>query len=71
MKINILIREDNNLILRLRKTVQALTDLVITAGKLLLPALADALEGIRISMIILDCQRKSISRSCLWEDGKR
>lgn len=62
MKINIIIREDNNLILRLRKTVQALTDLVITAGKLLLPALADALEGIRVSMIILDCQKKSISR---------
>ena len=62
MKINILIREDNSLILRLRKTIQALTDLVITAGKLLLPALADAFEGIRVSMIILDCQKKSISR---------
>ena len=62
MKINILIREDNSLILRLRKTIQALTALVITAGKLLLPALADALEGIRVSIIILDCQRKSINR---------
>lgn len=62
MRINILIRKDNSLILRLRKTIQALTDLVVTAGKLLLPALADALEGIRVSMIILDCQRKSINR---------
>lgn len=62
MKINILIREDNSLILRLRKTIQALTDLVVTASKLLLPVLADALEGIRVSMIILDCQRKSINR---------
>ena len=62
MKINILIREDNSLIIRLRKTIQALTDLVVTAGKLLLPALADALEGIRASMIILDYQRKSINR---------
>ena len=61
MKINILIREDNSLIISLRKTVKALTELVVTAAKLLIPALADALEGIRVSMIILDCERKSIN----------
>ena len=62
MRINILIRKDNSLIISLRKTVQALTELVITAAKLLIPALADALEGIRVSMIILECERKSINR---------
>ncbi len=51
MRINILIRKDNSLIISLRKTVQALTELVITAAKLLIPALADALEGIRVGMI--------------------
>ncbi|MGN0569132.1 MAG: MobQ family relaxase [Candidatus Fimenecus sp.] len=63
MRINILIRKDNSLILSLRKTVKALTELVVTAAKLLLPALADALEGIRVSMIILECERKSIMRT--------
>lgn len=62
MKINILIRKDNSLIISLRRTVQALTELVITAAKLLIPALADALEGIRVSMIILECERKSINK---------
>ena len=61
MKINILIRKDNSLIISLRKTVQALTELVITAAKILIPALADALEGIRVGMIILECERKSIN----------
>ena len=39
-----------------------LTEFVITAAKLLIPALADALEGIRVGMIILECERKSINR---------
>jgi len=62
MRINILIRKDNSLIISLRKTVEALTELVITAAKLLIPALADALEGIRVGMIILECERKSINK---------
>ena len=61
MRINFLIRKDNSLIISLRKTVQALTELVITAAKLLIPVLADALEGIRVGMIILECERKSIN----------
>ena len=62
MRINILIRKDNSLITSLRKTVEALTELVITAAKILIPALADALEGIRVGMIILECERKSINK---------
>ena len=63
MKINLLIRKDNELVITLTKTVKALAELVIAAAKLIIPAIADALEGIRVSMIILDCERRSIVKA--------
>lgn len=54
--INALIRKDNEIIRSLRKTIARLTEAV----KNLIPHLAEALESLRISMIMLDFNIKTV-----------